>query len=209
MIGEAQRKSLVRVAGRACMLALCRGGVANSQAAIVNAGPLAKINISHSDIAKNLLETYGNLNILSVNDILNQRVPDVLKGGMVVTGYSKNILSDDLKIRKIPPDNLRNNDCSLESKIQSCIRTISIVQKEDFNSGRFWFLILSETLPHVEVFKDYCWWANGIFDKDWAVAELRCSGWKHCQINLINFKNGTNNKWVKTKTVPFHTWTID
>jgi hypothetical protein len=208
MIGEAQRTSLIRIAGRACNLALLRGGEANGHAAIVNVGRLVKTHISPWDIAKDLLETRGQFATFSVSDILNKRVPGVLKGGMVVTGYSGKFLRDDLKIRKITRDNLKNNDNSVESKIQSYVRNISEVQKEDFKAGRLWFLILSETLPHAEVFKDYCWWANGIFDKDWAVAELRYSGWKHDTINLINFKNDTN-KWVKTKTFPFHAWMLD
>jgi hypothetical protein len=206
---KVSRTSLIRLAGFACKLALFRSCEGKSQAVIVNAGPLAKIKISHSDIANNLPKTLRPFNIVSVNDILNKRIPGVLKGGMVVTGYSDKFLCDDLKIRKIPRENLRNDDRSIDSKIQSCIRTVSIVQKEDFEAGRSWFLILSETLPHLETFKSYCWWGNGPFVKDWSVAEIRYSGREHDNINLINFKNDTNNKWVKTKMVSFSTRMLD
>jgi hypothetical protein len=195
---EAPRTSISRLAGFACKHALDRSRYGNCRAAIVSTGPLAKMNIPHSEIANNLPKALQPFDIVSVDDILNKRIPGVLKGGMVVTGYSDKFLREDIDIRNIPHNNLRYDDRNVENTIQSDIRAISIKQGEDFRAGRLWFLILSETLPHGSVFNAHCWWGNGPFETTSAVSEMRISEKSPREIDLVSFRPNLFDEWVET-----------
>lgn len=209
MIEGAQRTSLIRLAGFTCMQALCRSQYGKRKAAIVSTRPLVKMNIPHSEIANNLPKALQPFDIVPVDDILNKRIPDVIKGGMVVTGYSDKFLRDDINIRNIMRQELRNDGHSIESGIQDRIRSICINQRYDLDSGRLWFLILSETLPHGEALEKYCWWGYGPFYHNSAVSEIRYSEQEPDKIDLVNFSNTLGNKWAKTGKVSFSATVLD
>jgi hypothetical protein len=173
------------------------------QAVIISTGQLAKKNISHSDIAYNIPQLFMEpFNIISVDDILSDRIPKISEGGLIVTGYSDRFLREDLEIRKIPRINLKNSSSgSMENNIQMRIHAIS----NDFNAGSLWFLILSDTLPHAEAFKDYCWWHSGPFIGDSAVSEIRISQQGAGNIDLVTFENDPSHGWVETAKYSFFT----
>lgn len=206
---EISRTSLVRLAGLACRHALYQSREGRRQAAIVSTGPLAKMNISHSDIANTLPKVLQPFQIVSVADILKERIPDVLKGGMVVTGYSDKFLSEDLGLRNLQITGLKYNYQSVENKIQDYIRSISTNHQGDFDAGHLWFLILSETMPHGNVFDAHCWWFNGPFSADSAVSEMRFSVQNPDKIDLVNFRNNISNEWIEKKTNSFSTSMLD